>query len=142
MDLNTASENRPKALHDAPHGVGHVVPFSLLRNVFLGLCAMTVITVVASEFDFGELNLLVAMAIAVVKASLVVLFFMHLLWDRPFNAIVFVGCLIFVGLFISLALLDTGQYQHTVSKQEAPMVKDKAGNVRTPMSAEGHGGGH
>jgi len=59
----------------------------------------------------------------VVKASLVVLFFMHLRWDKPFNAIVFIGCLIFVGLFISLALLDTGQYYKSEFDQQAPGVK-------------------
>ena len=48
---------------------------------------------------------------------------MHLRWDKPFNSIVFIGCLIFVGLFISLALLDTGQYYPSVYKQQAPGVK-------------------
>jgi len=101
-----ASENYPKVTHDAPHGVGHIVPFSILFGVFAALTVLTVVTYMASLVDFGEFNLIVALAIAVVKASLVVLFFMHLRWDKPFNAIVFVGCLIFVGLFISLALLD------------------------------------
>lgn len=113
------------ASHDATHGksVGHIVPLSLLVKVFGGLIVLTVITVAASYVDFGELNLVVALAIAVVKASLVVLFFMHLLWDKPFNAIVFVGCLIFVGLFISFALLDTGQYHSSVDKKQAEGVK-------------------
>jgi len=119
----TPSENRPHTLHDAPHGVGHIAPFKILLGVFLALTVLTIITVVASMFDFGEYNLIVALAIAVVKASLVVLFFMHLIWDRPFNAIVFVGCLIFVGLFISLALLDTGQYRNTTNHGQAPDVK-------------------
>jgi cytochrome c oxidase subunit IV len=57
-----------------------------------------------------------------------VLFFMHLIWDRPFNAIVFVGCLIFVGLFISLALLDTTQYHASEYQQEAPGMKEHRGN--------------
>jgi cytochrome c oxidase subunit 4 len=104
------------------HGVAHVAPLKMLVAVFLALTALTVITVVASLFDFGEMNLIVALVIAVIKASLVVLFFMHLLWDRPFNAIVFIGCLIFVGLFISLALLDTTQYEHSQFNKQAPKV--------------------
>jgi len=108
--------------HHDHHGVGHVVPFKILFGVFASLTLLTVVTYVASLFDFGELNLFVALTIAVVKASLVVLFFMHLVWDRPFNAIVFIGCLIFVGLFISLALLDTHQYRHTQSDQQAPKL--------------------
>jgi cytochrome c oxidase subunit 4 len=106
----------------AHHGVGHVVSFKILFAVFASLTVLTVITYVASLFDFGELNLFVALTIAVIKASLVVLFFMHLVWDRPFNAIVFIGCLIFVGLFISLSLLDTHQYRHSKDDKQAPKL--------------------
>jgi cytochrome c oxidase subunit IV len=105
------------------HGVGHVVPLKVLVAVFGGLVLMTVVTVGASRFDFGEWNLVIALAIAVVKASLVVLFFMHLVWDRPFNAIVFLGCLIFVGLFIGLTLLDTMQNHGSTNKGQAEGVK-------------------
>ena len=119
-----AADNRPHVIHDAPHGVGHIAPFRVLLAVFIALTVLTVVTVAASLVDFGEFNLIVALAIAVVKASLVVLFFMHLIWDRPFNAIVFVGCLIFVGLFVSLALLDSGQYRGSQDRGQAPGVKD------------------
>ena len=131
-----ASENYPKVTHDAPHGVGHIVSFAVLFRVFAALTVLTVITYVASLFDFGELNLFIALAIAVVKASLVVLFFMHLYWDKPFNAIVFVGCLIFVGLFISLALLDTTQYHNSVYVGEAPGMKDASGKARTLLGTD------
>jgi len=116
----------PDHAHEA-HGRGdlhHVVSLGILLKVFGALIVLTVITVAASTVNFGELNLVVAMVIAVIKASLVVLFFMHLIWDKPFNSIVFVGCLIFVGLFISLALLDTGQYQNTVNHAQAEKMKD------------------
>ena len=43
--------------------------------------------------DLGGLNLWIAMAIATVKATLVVLYFMHMRYDRPVNAIVFVTAL-------------------------------------------------
>lgn len=122
----------PEQQHAAHHthalGVGHVVPLKILVGVFGALLLLTVATVGASEVDFGEYNLIIALAIAVVKASLVVLFFMHLIWDRPFNAIVFVGCLIFVGLFISLALLDSTQYHNSIYQQEAPGMKEQRGN--------------
>ena len=117
------------------HGVGHVVSLKILLGVFGALFVLTILTVAASEVDFGELNLIIALAIAVVKASLVVLFFMHLFWDRPFNAIVFVGCLIFVGLFISLALLDTGQYHGTVIRGES--LKGADGKVRVMLGTGG-----
>ena len=98
---------------------------------------LTVITVAASEVNFGEMNLIVALVIAVIKASLVVLFFMHLIWDKPFNAIVFVGCMIFVSLFISLALLDSNQYKGSVEHREAPGIKDPStGKVRQMLGTE------
>jgi cytochrome c oxidase subunit 4 len=112
-------------------GVGHVVPFKILFAVFAALTCLTLITVAASYVDFGEFNLIVALAIAVIKASLVVLFFMHLRWDRPFNAIVFVGCLIFVAIFLGFALIDTTQYHHSIDTGQAPGMKN-----HTPMKAE------
>ena len=121
--------------HDPSHSpgsVGHVVPFKLLLKVFIALTALTVLTVAASEVNFGELNLIVALVIAVVKASLVVLFFMHLRWDKPFNSIVFIGCLIFVALFISLCLLDSNQYRQSVIGGQASGVPHK------PLQPEKH----
>lgn len=91
--------------------VGHVVPLWILVGVLAALLFLTFVTVYVTQFDFGNFNLIVAMVIAVVKASLVVLFFMHLVWDRPFNAVIFLSALAFVTLFIVLALLDSGQYQ-------------------------------
>ena len=96
-----------------------MVPLKILAGVFASLVLLTVLTVAVSKFDFGAYNLVIALAIAVVKASLVVLFFMHLLWDKPFNAIVFLGCLIFVGLFIGLTLLDTVQNHGSTYRQQA-----------------------
>jgi cytochrome c oxidase subunit 4 len=117
------------------HGVGHVVSMKVLGTVFGALVLLTVITVAASYVNFGEANLIVALAIAVLKATLVVLYFMHLRWDKPFNSIVFVGCLIFVALFISLAMLDTGQYHRTVWDQQAPKI-----NHKKLLTAEGEAG--
>jgi hypothetical protein len=39
---------------------------------------------------------------------------MHLRWDRPFNAVIFVGSLFLLGLFLGFALLDTGEYKEVI----------------------------
>ena len=109
----------------SPQPIAHIVPLKLLLRVFFALVILTVLTVTVSEFNFGKWNLFIALSIAVAKASLVVLFFMHLFWDKPFNAIVFIGCLIFVCLFIGLALLDSSQYQSSIKQQQAPGVQHK-----------------
>lgn len=98
----------------------HVVPLWVLCAVFAALLVFTALTVAATWFDLGGWNLILAMAIATVKAALVVLYFMHLRYDNPFNALVFIAALVFVALFISLTLLDTMQYQPDIrSYQQA-----------------------
>jgi cytochrome c oxidase subunit IV len=89
----------------------HIAPLPILIGVFLTLVVLTGVTVGVTYFDLGGWNLIVAMAIATVKAVLVVLYFMHLRYDNPFNAIVFLVAILFIALFISITLLDTTQYQ-------------------------------
>ncbi len=102
--------------------VGHVVSLRVLLMVWGSLLVLTYITVAATYFDLGSLNLWVAMGIATVKGSLVALYFMHLRWDRPFNAIVFISSLVFVMLFVSFALMDTAHYQPEMIPGYAPAV--------------------
>ena len=54
------------------------------------------------------------MGVATIKAILVSLYFMHLRWDRPFNAIILVGSFLFLGIFLGFALLDTGEYKENL----------------------------
>jgi len=93
--------------------VGHEVPWTKLLAVLIALLALTWLTIAAYWVDLGALNIWIAMGIATIKAALVVLYFMHLRYDRPFNAIVFVGTLAFVALFIGLTLADTREYDET-----------------------------
>ena len=102
--------------------VGHVVPLRLLVTVLVALLVLTVVTVAVTKVDLGKFNLVIAMVIAALKGSLVLLYFMHLRWDRPFNAVVFVSSLAFVALFIILALLDTSEYQPALIPGYAPAI--------------------
>ncbi len=74
----------------------------------LALFVLTAITVLAAGINFGSntVNLMIAMAIATVKASLVALIFMHLLWERGMNAIIFLSSLFFVALFMCFTFFD------------------------------------
>lgn len=106
------------------HGdLGHVMPMPMLIGVFASLLVLTVVTVAVAYVDLGSLNLLVAMGVASVKASLVVLFFMHLKYDKPFNAVVFITALLFMVLFVTLVLLDSRQYQPDVYPDHAPALE-------------------
>lgn len=105
--------------HHEAHGhdsgiLGHVVPVKLLVGVWITLMILTVITVAVRYVDLGELNLIMALAIATVKAALVVGFFMHLHWDNKFNSLVFLSSLLALALFLGFALMDSGEYQQDI----------------------------
>jgi cytochrome c oxidase subunit 4 len=137
--------------HEDPvHGVGHVVKPKILIATALGLLVLTFLTVTAAKIDFSqmdlkELNIFVALAIAVVKATLVCLFFMHLRWDRPFNAFILVGSLSLVALFISFAMTDTTEYKGEIiggESQEIQMKLDALMKAEAgAQAAEAHPGG-
>lgn len=112
------------ASNESHPAVGHVVPLWLLALIGGALLLLTLVTVWATYIDLGAAgNLALAMVIALVKASLVALFFMHLWWDRPINSIVFVSSLAFVTLFIIFALMDSLTYRGDVQqfRQDNPL---------------------
>ena len=99
---------------DDHHGLSHVASIKVLVGTGSALLVLTIVTVLATKVDFGaNINLAIAMAIAVLKATLVVLFFMHLKYDRLFHSVVFVGALLAASLFVGFTLMDSSQYQHT-----------------------------
>jgi cytochrome c oxidase subunit 4 len=58
-------------------------PLRLYAGVLVALLVLTGLTVAAAERDFGALNTVIALGIAVVKGLLVLLFFMHVRWSSP-----------------------------------------------------------
>jgi cytochrome c oxidase subunit 4 len=109
---------------DHDHGFAHVVSLKILGGVLGSLIVLTILTVAAANVDLGaEWNLVVAMVIATIKAGLVVTFFMHLLWDKKFNLLIFLSGVLFVILFISLALTDRKEYQPLIDQREAAQAQ-------------------
>ena len=103
------------------HGV-HVASVKLLVIVWIGLMIGTWLTVSATYFDLGALNIWIGLAIATAKAVLVALYYMHLRWDKPFNAFVFLSAFACLAIFVGIALMDTGQYQEAVIPGFAPAM--------------------
>jgi len=93
----------------------HVVPVKVLIGVFLALVVLTIVTVEAAKVDVGSADVIVSMAIATLKASLVVFIFMHLWYDKPLNKIAFFFSIIFAGFFLCMILLDSHAYDNYVS---------------------------
>jgi cytochrome c oxidase subunit 4 len=104
-------------------------------RVGAALLFLTVITVAVSQFDFGEFNLIVAMAIAALKGILVALFFMHLKYDNKFYMIIFTTALIFLAVFIILTMMDT-QTRGDIYNYEMQPIKKNAAIYDKPF--EGH----
>ena len=93
--------------HHSADDFAHPLPLPLLFGVFGALVLLTIITVAQASFDFGSYDVLIVMLIATVKATLVGMFFMHLIYDKPFNIIMFVGSFVFLALFIIFTISDS-----------------------------------
>ena len=94
------------------------MPIWMLLSVFFALLLLTVATVYQSTFSLGNLEVWMSLSIATVKAGLVIAFFMHLLWDKPLNAIFFLSSIIFVALFLGFTLMDAHGYHHQIEDKD------------------------
>lgn len=102
--------------HEEHHGFAHIASKKVLLGTWIALMVLTVITVLATKIDLGaDLNLLVAMVIATIKATLVCLYFMHLRYDKLLHTIAIASALLFALLFVSFAIMDSSEYQEDVS---------------------------
>jgi cytochrome c oxidase subunit 4 len=108
-----------KAAHDLSHADDghrgpddgnvhvHIGSLGFYVAIFFALIICTLLTVGISDIHLGRLNLIVAVVIASMKASLVVLFFMHLRYDSKFNSMILVMSILFIGVFFAFTMNDT-----------------------------------
>lgn len=86
----------------------HISSARFLWGIAIALFFLTFITVAVTWIEIpAPWNIVVAIAIAVVKATLVALFFMNLYWDSKYNVLLMAMALLFTLLFIGITLLDT-----------------------------------
>jgi len=85
----------------------HISSVGLYLAIFVALIVFTLLTVGVSNIHLGKLNFVVAVVIASMKASLVVLFFMHLRYDNKFNSLILIASLLFIGVFFAYTFNDT-----------------------------------
>jgi cytochrome c oxidase subunit IV len=108
---------------DLEMGHHHVSSTAMFSTVLLILLVLTIVTVGVSRIDFGAANMLIAMAIASIKASLVILFFMHVKWDTAINKIVFLSSFLFLSLLFIFTLADqaTRRVDHDMHTTRTPV---------------------
>ena len=89
--------------HSAPHHRGSLATYFI---IFFCLMALTILTVAVSRIDLGAMNTAVALAIAVVKALLVILWFMHVIHSPRLTWIVVISSFIWLGVLFVLTFSD------------------------------------
>ena len=85
---------------------GHIVAKSVYFLVFFTLLALTALTTAIAFVDLGAMNTVAALAIAVTKATLVVLFFMHVKYNPRLTWIFVAAGFIWLLIMIELTLSD------------------------------------
>lgn len=123
----------------------HVTPVWQFTAVFVALLFLTVLTYLVSFAGLGPFSLPVAMIIAAAKASLVVLFFMHLLYEDRFYMFVFATSLFFVAVFFTFTLFDmstTDDLNEEAGIEFYKQEQDRAEALAAPEPAPAadHGG--
>jgi cytochrome c oxidase subunit IV len=84
----------------------HVVPISTYLGVFFALLIGTGLTTWVAYIDLGAFNTVVALVIAFIKMSLVILFFMHVKYNKGLTRIVIVGAFFWLGIMMTFMLAD------------------------------------
>jgi cytochrome c oxidase subunit IV len=84
----------------------HIVPRTTYFAVFGALIVLTAVTVAAANFDFGRMNDIVAMTIAVTKMMLVLLFFMHVRYSSRLIWVIVASMFFWLLILLLLTLTD------------------------------------
>jgi cytochrome c oxidase subunit IV len=85
---------------------GHVSPIRTYLTIFGALMVLTLVTVLAAYVNLGAFNPVVAMAIAIFKATLVVLYFMHVKYSSRLTKLVVLTGLFFLVILLGETMMD------------------------------------
>jgi cytochrome c oxidase subunit 4 len=85
---------------------GHISPKSTYYAIFGALMVLTVVTVTVAFINLGALNFPVALGIAILKATLVILFFMHVKYSSQMTKLICGGAFFFLLVLFGLTLSD------------------------------------
>ena len=85
----------------------HTVPVRIYIMIFLALLVGTALTVAAAFFDFPwQLNTIIALTIATIKATLVVLYFMHVRYSVRLVWVIVTSALFWMAILFALTFSD------------------------------------
>ncbi|MCF6228073.1 MAG: cytochrome C oxidase subunit IV family protein [Planctomycetes bacterium] len=107
--------------HDDHHheglegGLGHVSTVGALLKTIAALLVLTVITVAVAQVHLGDFNVIGALIIASIKATIVMLFFMHLRYDNRYNFLIMASSFAMAAFFIGYVAMDAKIYQKDIN---------------------------
>ena len=84
----------------------HILPKRVYYTIFAILMFCTYLTVQIAFFDLGRLNAIAALAIAAFKATIVILFFMHVKYSTRLTWVVILGSIFWFGILVTLTMGD------------------------------------
>jgi len=128
-DPKTYVKGRAARVDEGHH---HVMPIKTYLQVSGGLLVLTILTVLVSYLDLGSAALAVAMTVAVIKAGLVIGYFMHLKYDTRFHAFVFFSTILFVAIFFALTFFDLKTRDMMNATWDSKQFANDAGLVAKP----------
>ena len=88
------------------HEQDHILSYTLLAQILGGLVLLTGLTVAVSYVDWGFLNVPIALFVASSKATLVLLFFMHIKYEGMVIKVSFISTMLFLAIMISFTFWD------------------------------------
>jgi cytochrome c oxidase subunit 4 len=88
------------------HENEHILSYSFLALILLALVIMTGVTVGVSYFDWGFLNVPIALFVASSKATIVLLFFMHIKYEGLVIKVSFISTMLVLAIMISFTFWD------------------------------------
>ena len=84
----------------------HVIASSVYVGIWAVLMVLTATTVFASFIELHDWNIVLALVIATIKATLVVLFFMHLYYSSKLTKVTVIAAIFFLFLLLALSMTD------------------------------------
>lgn len=84
----------------------HIVSLKVYYAIFIALTVLTVVTWSVAKIDLGKMNAVVAMTIAVIKATLVVLYFMHVRYSSRLTWVFVCAGFFWLAIMVALTLSD------------------------------------
>jgi cytochrome c oxidase subunit 4 len=100
----------------------HGISVLTYLGVFAALLVLTALTVWVAFQDFGQLNNVIALGIAVIKSTMVVLFFMHVLHSTPLTKIVLVTSVFFFLILVAFVYADVWTRALLNLPERPPMI--------------------